>query len=92
MRSHKSIKVPKLYWGHMCGVRVVIYKGHVIESRKFKNRDKQMTYIVRVSTSSRLKLSRYEGTVMVVFNPEIGDEIHLLTKFIIRVKLLLDFL
>jgi len=27
---------------------VVIYKGHVIESRKFKNRDKQMTYIVRV--------------------------------------------
>jgi hypothetical protein len=31
------------------GVRVVIYKSHVIESRKFKNRDKQMTYIVRVS-------------------------------------------
>ena len=30
------------------GVRVVIYKSHVIESRMFKNRDKQMTYIVRV--------------------------------------------
>ena len=30
------------------GDRVVIYKSHVIESRMFKNRDKQMTYIVRV--------------------------------------------
>lgn len=30
------------------GVRVVIYKSHVIESSIFKNRDKQMTYIVRV--------------------------------------------
>jgi len=51
-RNQKSIKVQNLHWGHLCGVRVVIYKGHIIESRMFKNRDKQMTYIVRVSKSA----------------------------------------
>ena len=38
----------KLNCEHWSGVRVVLYKGHVIESSKFKNRDKQMTFIVRV--------------------------------------------
>ncbi len=33
---------------HWCGVRVERYEGHGIESREFKNRDKQMTFIVRV--------------------------------------------
>jgi hypothetical protein len=30
---------------------VVRFEGHGIESRRFKNRDKQMTFIVRVSFS-----------------------------------------
>ena len=34
------------------GVRAVMYNSHVIESSMFKNRDKQMTYIVRVSKSA----------------------------------------
>ncbi len=34
--------------GAAAGVRVVRYEGHDIESRKFKNRDKQMPFIVRV--------------------------------------------
>ena len=34
--------------GAAAGVRVVRYKGHDIKSRMFKNRDKQMTFIVRV--------------------------------------------
>ena len=34
-----------MYW---CGVRLVRFEGHDIESSKFKNRDKQMTFIVRV--------------------------------------------
>jgi len=38
------------------GIRVVIYKSHVIESRMFKNRDKQMTYIVRVMRSCILQI------------------------------------
>ena len=30
---------------------MVLFKGHVIESSKFKNRDKQMNFIVRVMVS-----------------------------------------
>jgi hypothetical protein len=50
-RSHKLVKVQNLYWGYWCGVRVMRFKGNVIESSMFKNRDKQMTYIVRVRRS-----------------------------------------
>ncbi len=48
-RSQESVKVQRFYWGVAAGVRVVRYEGHNIESREFKNRDKQMTFIVRVS-------------------------------------------
>jgi len=41
-RAHKSNRE------HLSGVKVDRYKGHNIESRMFKNRDKQMTFIVRV--------------------------------------------
>jgi len=40
-----------LYCGHWSGVRVVFYKGHGIESRKCKNCDKFLYFIVRVSGS-----------------------------------------
>jgi len=37
--------------GAAAEVRVERYEGHDIESSKFKNRDKQMPFIVRVSGS-----------------------------------------
>ncbi len=40
------IKSLGMYW---CGVRVEQHEGHDIESSMFKNRDKQMPFIVRVS-------------------------------------------
>jgi len=40
--------VQKLNCDHWSGVRVERFEGHGIESRMFKNRDKQMTFIVRV--------------------------------------------
>ncbi len=49
-RSQEFVIVQNLYCKHWSGVRVVRHEGHDIESRKFKNRDKQMTFIVRVST------------------------------------------
>ena len=39
------------YCGHRSGVGLHLYKGHDIESRKCKNCDKFMNYIVRVSGS-----------------------------------------
>jgi hypothetical protein len=50
-RSQEIVMLQNLNCEHWCGVRVVRYKGYVIESRKFKNRDKQMTFIVRVRWS-----------------------------------------
>lgn len=53
------VTAQKLYCGHWCGVRVERYEGHDIESRMFKNRDKQMTFIVRVMVSDIIIGSRF---------------------------------
>ncbi len=43
-----------IYLGTATGVRVEWYEGHDIENRRFKNRDKQMPFIVRVSISGQI--------------------------------------
>jgi transposase len=43
-RSQKFVMLQNLYCEHWRGVRVVLYEDHGIESRKFKNRDKQMSF------------------------------------------------
>ena len=51
-----------------------------------KNCDKLITHTSLVSTSSGLKLSRLQKTVMVVFNPEICGETVTLAGFYKDVK------
>ena len=63
-RSQKFVTLQNLYCEQWCGVRVVRYTGHGIESRKFKNRDKQMSFIVRVSTSKLLYMSQ-----LIIYGP-----------------------
>jgi coproporphyrinogen III oxidase-like Fe-S oxidoreductase len=48
-RSQKTVTMQDYYYGHWSGVGIQLYKGHDIESRKCKNCDKFMNYIVRVS-------------------------------------------
>ncbi len=47
--------VQRFYLGAAAGIRVERYEGHDIESRLFKNRDKQMPFIVRVMLRHVLK-------------------------------------
>ncbi len=47
-RSQEFVKAQRFYLGAAAGIRVERYEGHDIESREFKNRDKQMPFIVRV--------------------------------------------
>ena len=54
----------KLYCEHMSGVRVVLFKGHFIESTMFKNRDKQMNFIVRVRFSKHFILSQVKFVIV----------------------------
>ncbi len=50
-RNQKFVKVQRFYLGVAAGVKAERYEDHDIESRMFKNRDKQMTFIVRVRAS-----------------------------------------
>ena len=62
-RSQKFVKVQRFYLGAAVRVRVVRYVGHDIGSRKFKNRDKQMPFIVRVSISALLIFFQFKISI-----------------------------
>jgi hypothetical protein len=67
----------------MCTGAVAVYALRIcLGSRgKSKNRDKQLTHIVRVSTSGRLKLTGLQKSVMVVLSTEISSETFALARF-----------
>ncbi len=67
-RSQKMVTVQELNCEYWCVFRIERHEGHDIESRKFKNRDKQMTFIVRVRCCH--KFSRVSRYIFRSFEPE----------------------